>query len=151
MKIQSSHSSCILSNDAVNVTHNVNLSFEIGTSHIHASGSKSLQDDNVLSKKFACAHLDDENGKLQDKSHGNHQNGHSDFSTNCMNYLSNPHGMRQDNECFSGKQESQSNNNSPGFEAIGQYVKMNGKSKGKSHSIQRPIIEDTRDMCDWLL
>ena len=142
VKMQSSQSSCNPSN-AANVTHNVNLSFEIGTSHIHASGRNSLQDDSVSNEHVARAHFDDENGKPQGKSRGSHRNGRSGFSTNRVNYFGNPRGMRPNDDRFSRKQESQSNDNSSGSEAIGQYVNGDGKPKGMRHSQRRPIIADT--------
>ena len=59
-----------------------------------------------------------------------------------MNNLVNPSGICPDNEYIVGIQENVSSDNTLGGEAIGQYIKTNGKLKGISHVTRMPITVD---------
>ena len=84
VELRMNNSSKVPSNTATNITHNVNLSFEIGTSHIHPRDNngtviEDVNDDNnssaqndtnepdhkdITDKALARALTDEGNGKL---------------------------------------------------------------------------------------
>ena len=116
------NSNKVPSNNATNITHNVNLSFEIGTSHIYPNNNNedvlddakdgqnsSAQNDtnetkheDVHNRALARAPSDDGNGKSQDMRHGQNHEVRSGYSGNRMSNLGNPHGMHPDNKCIAG-------------------------------------------------
>ena len=162
VELQMNNLSKVPSNTATNITHNVNLSFEIGTSHIHPTENngtaiKDVNNDNNLSAQndtnepdheditdgaLARALTDEGNGKSNDISHGMNHEMRSGCSGNRMSNLGNPHGIRPDNDCVTEIQENISLDTTLGVEAIGQHVKTNGKPKGISHLTREPIIAD---------
>ena len=162
VKLRMNNSSKVLSNTATNITHNVNLSFEIGTSHIYPrdnNGSviKDVNDDNNSSAQndtnepdhkdntdgaMGRARIDEGNGKLQYISYGLNHEIRSGCSGNRMSNLGNPHGIRPDNDCVAGTQDHVFSDTTLGVEAIGQHVKTNGKPKGIRHETRMPIIAD---------
>ena len=162
VELQMNNSSKVPSNTATNITHNVNLSFEIGTSHIHSTdnngttteekidtNNSSRQNDMDESEHedandgaVARALTDEGNGKSNDISHGMNHEMRSGCSDNSMSHLGHPHGERPDNDCVAGTQEQLFSDTTLGVEAIGQHVKINGKPKGISHLTRMPIIAD---------
>ena len=70
----SSHTTQVPFNNAATITHNVNLSFKIGTSHFHATGQKQAINTNETDRSSARDSSDNQNGKSNDISHGeNHE------------------------------------------------------------------------------
>ena len=151
------------SNTATNITHNVNLSFDIGTSHIHPSenngttiedviddNNSSAQNDtnepdheDITDGAMGRARIDEGNGKSQDISHGLNHEMRSGCPGSRMSHLGNPHGIRPDNDCVAGTQEHVSSDTTLGVEAIGQHVKTNGKPQGISHATRMLIADPT--------
>ena len=80
-----------------NITHNVNLSFEIGT--IHISNGDTRENQNVKPKDGSCdrARNEEINGKPQGISHGNNHEMRSDYLGNINRNLGNPHGIHPAN------------------------------------------------------
>ena len=107
-----------LKNATTNITHSVNLSFEIGTSHIYSTDANEAvtedmkdglearvyNDTNEDVKDGVEAHArnDDRNGKLKDIRHGQNHEMRSGYSSNRMSNLGNPNGILPGNECISG-------------------------------------------------
>ena len=163
VELQMNQSSKFPSNTATNITHNVNLSFEIGTTHVNptenngttiedvndANNSSQHNDTNesdhedVTNGALARAGIDEGNGKPKGISHGLNHEMRSGCPGSCMSHLGNPHGIRPDNDCVVGTQEHVSTDTTLGVEAIGQHVKTNGKPKGISHETRMPIADPT--------
>ena len=82
------------SNNGTNITHNVNLSFEIGTSHI--SNGETRENLNVKPNdgEDYRARNEDINGKPRGIRHGNNHEMRSGYSGNVNCNLGNPHGIR---------------------------------------------------------
>ena len=130
------------SKTATTITHNVNLSFEIGTSHIGLSETTQRITEEVQNGGEARASTEDINGKSQDISHGNNREMRSGYSSQDNSNLGNPHGIRPDLDCVGRIQEDISSDNSSGGEAIAQHVKTIGKPQGISHATRMAIIAD---------
>ena len=83
------------SNAGTNITHNVNLSFEIGTSHI-CNGRTSRNRSSVKPNDGSgdCARNEDINGKPRGISHGNNHEMRSDYSGNVNRNIGNPDGKK---------------------------------------------------------
>ena len=139
--MQSRNTTQVPSNQAATITHNVSLSFEIGTSHIH---SQSLSRRNINTDEgddsLDRASNEDRNGKSQDISHGENHDMRSGYSTSSTNDQGNPHGIRPENDCQNGIQGINSTKLSPGEELIRQPVKVKGKPKGISQSLRKSQI-----------
>jgi hypothetical protein len=149
-------------NAATNITHNVNLSFEIGTTHVNPTENngttiEDVNDENNSSAEndmnepdhedftdgaMARTKIDEEDGKSNDISHGLINEMRPGYSGNRTSNLGNPHGIRPDNERIAGIQENISLDTTLGVEAIGKDVKTNVKPKGISHLTRMPIIVD---------
>lgn len=151
------------SNPATNITHNVNLSFEIGTTHMNPTENNrtTIEDvndpknssehndtyetdhENINNGALARAGSDEGSGKPNGISHGLTHELRSGCPGNRMSHLGNPHGIRPDNDCIVGTQEHVSTDTTLGVEANGQHVKTNGKPKGISHATRMPIADPT--------
>ena len=115
------HSSC----NPTNITHIVNLSFEIGTSHIFRHNHGQDQHSTIQNGVDDRAQNGEGNGKPQGISHGMNHEVRSGYLSNHTHNLGNPSGISPDNDVFAQIQE-----NSPGDEANQQNVKTIGKPKG---------------------
>lgn len=160
VELQMNNSSKVPTNAATNITHNMNLSFEIGITHVNPTENngttiEDVNDDNNSSRHnntnksdhedindgaLDRALTDEGNGKSNDISHGLNHEMRSGCPGSCMSHLGNPHGIRTDNDCVVGTQEHVSSDTTLGVEAIGQHVNKNGKPKGISHETRMPII-----------
>ena len=108
--------------DQMNFNDNVNLSFEIGTSHIYPTDTNETLLEDAKDGVEACtqndtnknlfedvkdgvearARNDDRNDKSQDIRHRQNHEMRSGYSSNRMNNLGNSSGIRPDNECIAG-------------------------------------------------
>ena len=149
-------------NAATNITHNVNLSFEIGTTHVTPTENNEIAIEDVMDANNSSEHndtnesdredindgtlsrarIDEGNGKPQGISHGPNHEMRSGCPGSCTSHLGNPHGISPDNDCVAGTQEHVFLDTTLGVEAIGQHVKTNGKPQGISHATRMPIIAD---------
>ena len=163
VELQMNNSSKVPSNTATNITHNVNLSFEIGTTHVNptendgtaiedvtdANNSSEHNDTNESDREdindgtLARARIDEGNGKPQGISHGLNHEMRSGCPGSRTSNLGNPHGISPDNDCVAGTQEHVFSDTTLGVEAIGQHIKTNGKPKGISHLTRMPIKADS--------
>ena len=123
--------------NGTNITHNYNLSFEIGTSYIANDGT--CENENVKQNDGSDdrARNEDTNGKPQGIRHGNNHEMRLDSSSNVTRNLGNPHGIRPANDNIARIPEE-----TLGDEAIEQHVKSNGNPKGISHETWMPMIVD---------
>ena len=140
--MRSSRTTQVPSTNPGNITHNYNLSFEIGTSHFHSSGERPNINANERDGSSARDSSEDQNGKSNDISHGENHEIRSGYSHSRMNSNGNPYGIRPENDCVNGIQGNNSLEFSPAEDAIGQPVKVDGKPKGKSPSPRKSEIAD---------
>ena len=138
--MRSSHTTQVPFNNAATITHNVNLSFEIGTSHFHATGQKQAINTNETDRSSARDSSDDQNGKSNDISHGENHENRSGYSCSSMNDQGNPNGIRPENDCVNGIQGNNSHEFSTAELAIRRPVKVNGKPDGISHELWKSVI-----------
>ena len=125
------------SRNPTNITHNVNLSFEIGTSNIFDHDNGQDKHNRIRNGVDDRARNGEGNGKPQGISHGMNHEVRSGYSSNHTHNLGNPSGISPDNDLFDRIQE-----NSPGDEANRQNVKTIGKPKGISHASRLPMLVD---------
>ena len=90
------------SKNVATITHNVNLSFDIRTSHIYPTDTNKTVFEDVNDGVEVRTQNDDINGKLQDIRHEQNHKIRSGYSSNHKNYLRNPSGIRPDNKCITG-------------------------------------------------
>ena len=118
VELQMNQSSKFPSNTATNITHNVNLSFEIGTTHVNPTENngttiEDVNDPNNSSQHndtnesdhedftngaLARAGIDEGNGKPKGISHGLTHEMCSGCPGSCMSHLGNPHGIHPDDD-----------------------------------------------------
>ena len=127
----------IPSTNGTNITHNVNLSFEIGTCNISTSSSRENQNVNSNHDEGNRAPNEEINGKPQGISHGNNHEMRSGYSGNVDHNLGNPSGIRPENDNIARIPEE-----TLGDEAIKRHVNSTGKPKGISHETRTPTIVD---------
>ena len=125
------------SNNGTNITHNVNLSFEIGTSHISNGETRKNQNAQANTGSGRRAQNEEINGKPEGISHGNNHELRSDYSGNVHHDLGNPHRIRPANDNIARIPEE-----TLGDEAIAQHVKSTGKPNGISQETRMPMIVD---------
>ena len=126
-------------NNETNTTHNVNLSFEIGTSHIYpndkneavladvkdgknARTQNDINDtvhEDVKDGAEARALNDEVNGSSNNISHGQNHEMRSGYSGNRMSNIGDPNGILHDNERISEIREKISSDTTLGEESIG--------------------------------
>ena len=136
--MKSCHSTQVPSDRTATITHNVNLSFEIGTSHIHSSGTSVTLHADETNETVARAPNDDGNGTSKDKSHGQNHDVRSGFPIANTNEHGIANAKRLGNECYNGEQVTKSPDCSPGSEA------MRKKRSGQGHtSRKKPLAPYT--------
>jgi len=127
----------IPSTNGTNITHNVNLSFEIGTCNVSTGSTHTKQNVNLNNGEGNCAPNEEINGKPQGISHGNNHEMHLGYSGNVTRNLGNPSRIRPENDNIARIQEE-----TLGDEAIKRHVNSTGKPEGISHETQTPTIVD---------
>ena len=138
--MQSTKTRQVPSNTAATITHNVSLSFNIGTSHIYSQDQSRNINTNEPDESLAHASSDDQNGKSNDIRHGENHEMCSGYSNSNTNDRGNPSGIRQENDCANGVQGINSIELSPGEDVIRQPVNVKGKPKGISQSPRKSTI-----------
>ena len=78
---------------ATTITHNVSLSFEIGTSHISALIRNNISDTKQDDELGTRPQSDNQNGMSQDKSHGSNRDAGSGYSRDVREILGHPNGL----------------------------------------------------------
>ena len=127
---------------AATITHNANLSFEIGTCHNNTRTSSGNNERNKIDDSSARVLNEDQNGKSEDKSHGENHSNRAGYSYSSTFDEGKPFGIRPVNNCANRIQVKQSKDYSPGDEAIWQPVSVDGKPGGISHSHRKSIIAE---------
>ena len=79
---------------ATTITHNVSLSFEIGTSHISAPIRNNINDPKQDDELGTRPQSDNQNGMSQDKSYGSNRDAGSGYSRDVREILGHPNGSR---------------------------------------------------------
>ena len=116
--MQSSNTKQVPSTSAATITHNVSLSFNIGTSNIYSQGQRRNINTNEEDESLARASSEDRNGKSNDNRHGENYEMRSGYSNSNTNDRGNPNGIRQENDCVNGIQGINSLELLPGEDVI---------------------------------
>ena len=142
--MQSSHAIVGPNNKAATITHNVNLSFEIGTCNINTGTSNGNNERNEIHDSSARGLNEDRYGKsAEDKSHVENHANRSGYSNSSIIDEGKPStGIRPVNNCENRIQGNESQDLSPGDEAIRQPVSVDGKPGGISHSHRKSMIAE---------
>ena len=140
--MKSSHSINGPSTEAARITHNVNLNFEIGTCNINSGPANRNNRRNEINESSARDSNDNQNGKSEDISHGENHDDRAGYSSSNTSDEGKPSGIRPINNCANRIQERQSNDYTPGDEAIRQPVKVDGKPGGISHSLRKSTLAE---------
>ena len=124
------------------ITHNVSLSFEIGTSNISApirnDRSGPIHDGGQETRPQS----DDRNGMSQDNIHGSNRNAGSGYLSDVCKILGHPNGLRSVSNGVATVQEEPSSDVLSGDEAHRQNINLYGEPKGSCHATRLSAIAD---------
>ena len=123
------HTNGVPLKNAVMITYNVNLSFEMGTSHIYPTDTNETVFKDVKDVVEARTRDEDTNGRLQDICHEHNHEIRSGYSSNCMNNLGNSHRIRPYNKCIAGIQEKISSNATLGEKLLDNTLRYTSNRK----------------------
>ncbi len=125
-----------------NITHNVSLSFEIGTSNISAPTRNSRGGPTTDGGEATRPQSDDRNGMSQDNSHGSNRDAGSGYSSDVRKILGHPNRLRPVSNGVATVQEESSSDVVSGDEAHQQNVNLHGEPRGSCHATRLSTIAD---------